>query len=188
MEYRTIGMIIAILLVSSSMANGKRIVWDEVISHERLRTRIDAFNSWFTKFSGREQKVEARLTTDPNWTRIGLFAKENIKIDDVWFLGDRSKMITAELVYKTKVGEIIKGLEETYGYDDYTNMVFYLLHEMNNKDSEWKPYLDLLPHQPTSIAFKYWDKKAWIEDELIHTPILSKHSSFKFTKIIYNFF
>jgi len=86
---------------------------------------------------------------------------------------NRSKLIKADLVYDTKIGAVIKEIEEVYGYDDYTNFVFYLLHEMSNKYSQWKPYLDLLPRQPTSLAFKYAEKKNWVEAELLHTPILS---------------
>ena len=174
MEYRTIAMILAIMMVFSSTCNAKRVLWDEVISHDRLKTRIASFNEWYPKFTGKQHKVEARMTDDPNWTRIGLFTKENINLDDVWLSADRNKMIHADLVYETKIGEVIKGVEQIYGYDDYTNMLFYLLHEIDNKDSQWKPYVDLLPRQLTSVVFKYWDKKNWVEEELIRTPILSK--------------
>jgi hypothetical protein len=82
-------------------------------------------------------------------------------------------MIHSDLIYQTKLGSIIKVLEEKYGYNDYVNLVFFLLNEMSNPESQWKPYLDLLPRRPASIAFKYWERKSWIEDELLHVPILS---------------
>ncbi len=151
----------------------KRVIWDEVISPERLQNRLSIFNDWFQKHTG-NSKVEARLTRDAEWTRIGVFAKEALNMDDVYLNLDRSKLIKADLIYDTKIAPLIKNLEETYGYDDYTNMVFYLLHEMSNKDSQWKPYLDLLPHQFTSVVFNYWNRKTWIEEELANTPTLSK--------------
>ena len=174
MNNRTIGVFLPILIILVfSGVNSKRIIWDEVISPERLRNRIDTFNEWYTKFSG-NTKVEARLTEDPEWTRIGLFAKQNLNEGETYLNIERAKLIKADLVYDTKIGPFIKNLEQTFGYDDYTNMVFFLLHEMSNKESQWKPYLDLLPHQLTSIVYKYWTKKTWIEEELINTPTLSK--------------
>ena len=171
MEFRTI-LILSIFLLLG-LANSNRVIWDEVISHERLNSRINTFNKWYNEFTGIESKVEAKLTEDPNWKRIGLFAKDSIRSDEEYLNLDRSKMIRADMIYETKLGDTIKIVEETFGYDDYTNMVFFLLHEMSNKDSVWKPYLDLLPRQPTSIAYKYWEKKNWIEGEVINTPILS---------------
>ena len=61
-----------------------------------------------------------------------------------------------------------------YGYNDYANIVFYLMNELANPESEWKPYLDILPRQIKTPAFKYWEKKAWLEEELLNIPILSK--------------
>jgi hypothetical protein len=86
---------------------------------------------------------------------------------------ERKHLISSDLIYDTKVGPLIKDLEKQYGYNDYVNLVFYLLHEMNNPQSEWKPYLDILPRQLDTLAYKYWDKKQWIEEELMRTPILS---------------
>jgi hypothetical protein len=171
-----------LLLGISAISGTKRVIWDEVISHERLAARVNTFNKWYSEFTGTNPKVEARLTTDPSWTRIGLFAKENLNAEEVYMTLDRSKLIRADLIYDTKIGQLLKVVEEEFGYDDYTNFLFYLLHEMNNKDSVWRPYLDLLPKQPTSIAFKYWDKKSWIEDELLHTPILSNIEKICFFK------
>lgn len=174
MEFRKLGIILICLLIQGSLVLSKRVIWEEVISKERLESRLQTFNDWYSKFNGGEVNVEAKFTNNPEQTRIGLFAKKNFQAEEVYLTVDRSKMIKADLIYDTKIGPLIKSLEEQFGYDDYTNFVFYLLHEMNNKDSVWKPYLDLLPRQPTSIAFKYWDKKFWIEEELINTPILSK--------------
>jgi hypothetical protein len=173
MEIRTIGVVLLLCLSLLSSAQSKRVIWEEVISPERLQTRINIFNEWFQKQTG-NSKVEARLTRDVEWTRIGAFAKEAVPEGGVYLQLERSKLIKADLIYETKLGPMIKSLEETFGYDDYTNMVFYLLHEMSEKDSQWKPYLDLLPHQPTSVAFNYWARKTWIEEELANTPTLSK--------------
>lgn len=171
MKLRTIGIILSYLLCVTFIQSS-RVIFDEVISTERLQSRISTFNQWYEKQSG-NSKVEARLTSDPQWTRIGLFAKDELKEGEPYLKLERSKLINADLIYDTKIGSLIKNLEQTYGYDDYTNMVFYLLHEMSNKDSQWKPYLDLLPRQFTSIVYDYWNRKNFIEEELINTPSLS---------------
>ena len=162
------------LIILICATNSKWVIWDEVISGDRLQTRIKVFNEWYEKFNSESSKVEARLTDDPEFMRIGLYAKEDIKTDDSYIKINKRKMISFRNIYDTPLKEVIKKVESVYGFDDYTNILFYLLHEMNNKNSEWKPYLDLLPRQPTSIAFKYWERKSWIEDELLNTPILSK--------------
>jgi hypothetical protein len=169
---KNISSILSIFLLVC-VVSSKVVIWDEIISQERLETRIKTFNQWYEKFNPNSSKVEARLTKDLNFTRIGIYAKEDIKSDDVYLKLDRSKIIRPDHVYETPIGAVIKKLESLHGYDDYTNLLFYLLHEIHNKNSEWKPYIDLLPRQPTSIAYKYWERKDWIEDELLNTPILS---------------
>ncbi len=148
------------------------IIQDEVISNERLKQRIDTFNEWYSK-NNPGSKVEARLT-DNEFKRIGLFAKENINKNDVFFSVNRAKMFSHELIYKSKLGNFMTELEQQIGYSDINNYILFLIHEMSNPESEWKPYLDLLPRQPTGVLFDYWNRKESIEEELINTPILSK--------------
>lgn len=80
------------------------------------------------------------------------------------------------MVYDTKLGDFVKTAEQANGYDDYINMLLFLMLEINNPQSKWKPYLDILPRQPSPIAFDYWNKRGPIEDELFGQPILSKIS------------
>jgi hypothetical protein len=162
------------LFIQISAISSKWVIWDEVISEDRIQTRIKNFNEWYQNFNPQSSKVEARLTEDPEFMRIGLYAKEDLKTDDSFLKINKSKMISYKHIYDTPLGGVIKKLEAVHGFDDYVNVLFYLLHEMNNKNSQWKPYLDLLPRQPTSLAFKYWERKSWIEEELLNTPFLSK--------------
>jgi hypothetical protein len=154
-----------------------RIISDEQISIDDLKTRITAFNKWYKQFNP-SAKVEAGLTKD---NKLGLFATEEIKVrikdlikkgENYLFL-ERKHIIDHRLVYDTKIGPLIKKAEQERGYSDYTNNIFYLLHEMDNPSSQWKPYLDLLPRQPSSLLFNYWKIRGPIEEELPHTPVLS---------------
>lgn len=152
----------------------KTVFSDEVVSTDELKRRINMFNEWYKFFNPEEGKVEAKLTDDPEFLRIGLFAKEDLKADDVIMNIDRSKMISAKMIYDTKFGQFFRDYEKTNGYDDYANFIFYLLHEMNNNESEWKAYLDILPRQPTLLLYNYKEKKNFVEDKLLNMPVLSK--------------
>lgn len=85
------------------------------------------------------------------------------------------------MIYDTKLGPLFTELESKYGYDDYTNLAFYLLNEIGNKDSIFKPYLgklsivkkDILPRQPLGAAFKYWSFANEFEKEVPNMPIIS---------------
>ena len=165
----------ALILINTQVINSKRIIWDEVLSPERLETRVKNFNDWyFGNNSPSTSKVSAKLSSTSNYERIGLYATEEIKEEEVFLKIEKSKLIKHDLIYDTKLGSFMKKLESKYGFDDYTNLLFYLLLEMNNPTSNWKPYLDLLPRQPTTLAYKFWERKEFIEAELFRTPPLSK--------------
>jgi hypothetical protein len=173
MEAKKLFCFALLLLLLNLVACKKTVIWDEVISSNRLQTRIEEFNKWYSKIYP-NCKVEARLTDDPDFMRIGVFAKDDIKEDEAYLKIDRTFMMFQDGIYKTEIEPIIKKVEERYGWDDYVNLIFYLLHEMKDPNSEWKPYLDLLPRQPTTLAYKYWERKKFIEEKLHGTATLSK--------------
>ena len=75
----------------------------------------------------------------------------------------------------------MKELEKTRGYDEYTNIALFLIHEINNPSSKFKPYLDILPRKLNSLAFKYWDESDKIEKEFENNmPIIRKTVEYKF--------
>ena len=156
-------------LLLFTFSTSKRIISEETFSPERLQTRVNSFNEWYSKLNP-SAKVEAKLSPD---NKIHLQAKSDLKAEDTYMDLNRNMTIHAQLIYDTKIGAFVRNLEEKYGYDDYLNMLFYLVNEMGNPESQWKPYLDILPRQIDSIAFNYWKRKIPVEEEFIHTPILS---------------
>jgi len=160
-----------ILFLSSALvnANSSKVISEEVLSRDRLFNRVKVFNEWYAKLNP-TAKVEAKLSQEG---KVILAAKADLKAEDAYLTVNRNSFITPKLIYETKIGDFVKSLEATYGYDDALNIVFFLLHEMGNPESKWKPYLDVLPRKPESLAFKYWDRKAPIEEELLNTPVLS---------------
>jgi hypothetical protein len=141
----------------------------EILSKERLENSVKAFNEWYLK-NNPASKVEAKLDSEE---KIKLIAKSDLKSEDAYLTINRNFTMHPQLIYETPLGAFISNLEEKYGFDDFLNIVFYFLYEVANPDSQWKPYLDILPRQPESIAFNYWKRKTPIEDELLNTPVLS---------------
>jgi hypothetical protein len=88
---------------------------------------------------------------------------------------EKKHAIHASLIYDTKIGPILKKIEAEAGYDDLVNLALYLLHEIDNSNSQWKSYLDLLPRQPSTIIYDYQNRKYFVEDQLKGAPILSKY-------------
>ena len=158
------------LIILTGISNCERIISEEIISKDGMNNRIKNFNNWYSKFNP-SSKVEAKLGED---NKLHLVAKSTIKAEENYLTFDRNMTISPELVYATKIGEFVKELETNYGYDDFLNMVLYLVHEMGNSESQWKPYLDILPRKIDNLAFNYWDRKTPIEEELLQTPFLSK--------------
>jgi len=89
---------------------------------------------------------------------------------------DKTKVISQDNIYSTFIGQFIKELEEkNQGYDDYTNFLYFLLHEKKlNKESKFVEYIDLLPRKPASPAFGYWDHSKEFEKEFEGHSIISK--------------
>jgi hypothetical protein len=167
-------------LIICSAVNSNSAISEEVLSRERKHNRVKVFNEWYLKLNP-SAKVEAKLSQEG---KVLLAAKADLKAEDAYLTLNRKDIINPQLIYETKIGSFVKSLEEKYGYDDTLNMAFYLLHEIGNPESKWKAYLDILPRIPESFAFNYWERKAPIEEELINTPVLSKHF-FKFFVFFY---
>jgi len=81
--------------------------------------------------------------------------------------------ITPNLIYDTKFGEFMLEVESKYGFDDFTNLIIYLIEEMHNPDSKWRPYLDIIPRNPVSICHNYWNISRAVEPEILQLPIAS---------------
>lgn len=156
-----------ILLFSFS---SNKVIWDEKLTSQELKSRVEKFNVWYKEFNP-SSKVELRLNKD---NELGLFALEDLKKGEDYLKIKREHTLDHNLIYDTKLGPVIKKAEQEASYSDYTNHILLLLYEMNNPQSKFKPYLDLLPRQPKTLAFNYWKIKIPVEEELAHTPVLSK--------------
>jgi hypothetical protein len=159
-----------ILMVFSINISCERIFHEELFSEDRMINRVKNFNEWYQQFNP-SSKVEAKYGEDK---KLHLIAKSPIKAEESYLIISKNHTINPNLIYSTKIGSFVKELEENHGYDDHLNMVLYLVHEMGNPESQWKPYLDILPRKIDNLAFKYWEKKGPIEEEILHTPFLSK--------------
>ena len=62
-------------------------------------------------------------------------------MDETYFSLPINYTISAQNIYDTKIGDLLKELEKKHGYDEYTNVALFFLNEFANKDSKWKAYL-----------------------------------------------
>jgi hypothetical protein len=69
---------------------------------------------------------------------------------------------------------MIRSIEEKHGQDEVTFMVLFLIEELKNPNSLWKPYLDLLPRQLPGVASRYWTKNKVFEKEVRTMPIIGR--------------
>lgn len=157
------------LILTIIIHTNQKLISEEILSLDDLEIRIKRFNDWYFKLNP-SSKVGSKLNLDG---KIILFAKENLIAGNSYLTINKNLTLHSQLIHETPLNSFIRNLEEKYGFDDYLNIIFYLLHEMSNPNSHWKPYLDILPRQPESIAFNYWKRKIHIEEELLNTPILS---------------
>lgn len=160
-----------IVSVLITLASCERIFHEELFSEDNMNNKVKVFNTWYQNFNPLS-KVEAKFGADK---KLHLIAKTQIKAEETYLSFNRNHTINPDLIYETKLGDFVKNLETNFGYDDYLNIVLYLVHEMGNPNSQWKPYLDILPRKIDNLAFNYWERKVPIEEEILHTPFLSKN-------------
>lgn len=150
----------------------------EEVTQEELIKRIKTFNDWYHKINPSSSHLEAYIDHESN---IRLKTNKELKTDDILFNGERKKnIITSIDIYEnSKYAETIQSIEETYGFDDITNLTLFLLIEKHNPNSYWKPYLDILPSQPKTLLWNYWNNKKTIEPKFNNSSIISKENKNK---------
>lgn len=143
----------------------------EELSLEELSARVKVFNNWFhTKYPDYNY-LEARVNADG---LVRTYTTRDIKEDDVFLKLQKDMVLRNVDIYSTKYSESLREAEEFYGYDDITNFALLLIAEKHNPESQWKPYLDLLPAKPHTLLYDYWNNKLWVEHNLGNISLASK--------------
>lgn len=145
----------------------------EELSTEELNNKVKIFNDWFHNKYPNLDYLEARIIEDGT---IRTFTTKQIKEDEVFLTLNKDMILRNIDIYSTKYADVLREVEEFYGYDDITNFALLLVIEKHNPDSHWKPYLDLLPSKPQTLLYNYWDNKLWVEHNLGNIALASKFS------------
>lgn len=140
---------------------------------DNLQERLDAFNKWYHRINPDYSHLEGYIDSEGD---IKLKTNKNIQKDSLLFSAERNKsLISSFNIYeKTKYSSAIKEVEERFGYDDITNMVFFLIIEKHDTNSYWKPYLDILYSKPRTLLHNYWNNKTKIDNILNNHALTSK--------------
>lgn len=143
----------------------------EEVSREELESRVKVFNNWFhTKYPDFNY-LEARINEDGV---VRTYTTKDIDEDNIYLTLKKDMALRNIDIYSTIYSETIKEVEEYYGYDDITNFALLLIAEKHNPNSQWKPYLDLLPAKPHTLLYDYWNNKLWVEHNLGNISLASK--------------
>jgi hypothetical protein len=163
-------LLILILLLASE--ENSFVIKERKVSPQDLEAKVKIFNDWYHQINPNSLGLSLKLNEQLG--NIILVSNSEINEDDVYFLTSTENVIRFDNIYSTPLGETLKEVEETFGFDDVTNFALYLIYEIHNPDSKWKPYLDILYSSPVSLIEDYWNNKKWVESELKNTSIPKK--------------
>jgi hypothetical protein len=115
---------------------------DEVVNSGQLPEYVRSFNAWHRQRVPHSNKVEVRVRPQGG---VGVYALVDIKEGENFLEVPKDMTITADNVETTFIGQFIKDLSERSGFDDYTNFLYFLLHEKKlGLESKWGPFMSML--------------------------------------------
>jgi hypothetical protein len=175
--FKFILSLIILNIFSSAICDEKKIIYNEIVSQEQLKKNVEVFNQWFyTRTNSESKNIELRVLDNGE---LAVFALNDVSTEQTVFNITNDVVIQSDVIYTGKYAELMKELEQKYGYDEMTYLVIILIEEYFNEKSHWRPYLDVLPKIPTTPVYNYWNNSEWLEPELIGTTVLRKMVDYK---------
>lgn len=162
-----------ILLVISTYC--KKVISDEVVSVAQLRLNVSKFNQWMVSLYP-NNPFEVRVNMEGKYS---VHATQDINETNKVFSFENKHLMSITKVHDSKYGSFIKEMQEKYGYDEQTFFAIFIISEYYNSNSLFRPYLDILPKKPSTLAFDYWNRKSIIEAHLAGTLVLQKIVDYK---------
>lgn len=174
---KSVCQIMTVMLILLLSTNSQKIIYEK-LSHEQQQANIDKFNKWYQEQTNtlESKPLELRLLESGE---TGVFTNKNFNSEDILLTFSSKLVISAEQIYTGKYSELIKDLEQKFGYDELTYLIIVIIDEYFNAESFWRPYLDILPRIPSSPIYNYWENSKWLEPELIGTTVLRKIVDYK---------
>eukprot|EP01119_Soliformovum_irregulare_P006932 TRINITY_DN19342_c0_g1_i1.p1 TRINITY_DN19342_c0_g1~~TRINITY_DN19342_c0_g1_i1.p1 ORF type:complete len:453 (-),score=115.86 TRINITY_DN19342_c0_g1_i1:84-1442(-) len=169
---------IAILLIASLMT----------IMARPDETKIKAFEEWIKKGSTVFDS-DLELGTDRyDQHRTGVFAKEDLDVDEPLMTIPLSQMITIRHIEESDIGPCLWKVWDRFGDGSLYNPAFYeiltlyILHEkIVNPNSEWKAWLDVLPEASEMNNILFWKNSdiKKLEGSPLHKRALDRKAEVK---------
>lgn len=150
-----------------------------VKTRQELEENVKKFNDWYNNSLGTSKSKNPFFLKVVENNEIGVFTNKDLTADEELYTFEKSLCISAESIYTLPYEKLIRELETKYGYDELTYLVIILIHEYYNPQSKYREYLDILPTNPPSPIFNYWENSKWIDPELMHSSVLRKLVDFK---------
>ena len=135
---------------------------------EDLDVAIRNFMSWFQEHYGAPLKV--KLAPAGQGMRMGVFATEAIQAEEKYLSIPLDLTINPRTMERTAtIGPIVKSLRSKVnrrstgvGAPETQLMVFLIYEKFVNRESFWKPYLDLLPTELDTPEFYADEELKWL--------------------------
>eukprot|EP00826_Nyctotherus_ovalis_P028463 TRINITY_DN2248_c0_g2_i3.p1 TRINITY_DN2248_c0_g2~~TRINITY_DN2248_c0_g2_i3.p1 ORF type:complete len:235 (+),score=52.67 TRINITY_DN2248_c0_g2_i3:427-1131(+) len=99
----------------------------------------------------------------------GIHTYEKIETGEVFLRVPFDMIITPQLGRETEIGKKIMATNVKINWDYLVFITIFLLIEMHNAESKWKPYLDVYPRLASSFPIFYGEKEKAL---LVGTPML----------------
>lgn len=137
----------------------------EIVSFNRLAEWLEHGGAKFNKMKMRYYSQGYR----------GVHARAKIKKGEILLCVPKNLLITLEMAKEAPVGLKMEGLKLSLLSPKHSFLASYILQELHNKDTKWKPYLDMLPRDLSSFPIFFTiEEKKWLEGSPFLTQVEDK--------------
>lgn len=157
----------------------KKIIWDQTQTRESLIHKVNLFNDWANFIiTNNSLKIDF---IDNLSNKLGVYSKTDYLLNNTKIFIDDIHILSIDKIYNTgnKYSPFIKEIEEKYGYDEISYFTILLISEYFDSKSQFRLFLDLLPFQPFTPVYNYWEISEKIEPEIMGTSLIRKLVDYK---------
>eukprot|EP00826_Nyctotherus_ovalis_P018840 TRINITY_DN15715_c0_g1_i11.p1 TRINITY_DN15715_c0_g1~~TRINITY_DN15715_c0_g1_i11.p1 ORF type:complete len:547 (-),score=134.33 TRINITY_DN15715_c0_g1_i11:28-1668(-) len=134
--------------------------------------RYNKFIKWFLDGGARFNKVKLRFYSADH---RGIHAKQKLKRKEVLIFIPKELIITLEIAKEAPVGDKIKRAKLALLSPKHCFLSTYLLQEMRNPDSKWKPFLDMLPKSTNNFPIFFTEEEMeWLKGSPFQEQVKGK--------------
>eukprot|EP00826_Nyctotherus_ovalis_P041129 TRINITY_DN410_c0_g1_i1.p1 TRINITY_DN410_c0_g1~~TRINITY_DN410_c0_g1_i1.p1 ORF type:complete len:265 (-),score=64.64 TRINITY_DN410_c0_g1_i1:738-1532(-) len=133
--------------------------------------KIESFMQWMREGGAKFRRLQLKYY-GPDYR--GVHTNGNIKANEVFLKVPYHMIITSKSGRQTEIGKKILATKVKVHWDYLVFITVFLMVEMHNPTSKWKPYLDVYPHLANTFPLFYTDYEKFL---LRGTPMLEHIAS-----------